>query len=686
MSDPIVPLPLSRRQAPRLLSLALVLALAACGTAPRAPEVSLESRMEAAAALASAGRHAEAARRYEALATTHPERAAGLLARAAAAHAAAGDRIAALAALERARALPQRPVDVGELALARAAVARLDGDLPALLQAVAFDLRDLPDELAARILLVRADTEARLGSPFLALDDLVARDGVLDDPADRRANTELTWSLLTNLRGSLDPAQLALNSPAGSRAWLALAEHARRAWQDPEGARSGVLAWRDAHGGHPAVTDIVPRLLEQIASSTSYPTKVALLLPFTGRYTAQAEAVRDGFMAAHYASGSKPEVALFDTTDYPGGATRALAEARAWGAGFLVGPLTREGVTELVGSPTPQPAPTVVPPAPMSVADGTPPSAVTPAAAPAPAAVPAPPTIGLPLLTLNYLDGSAPTADRIWQFGLLPEGEAAAVAEHAAALGLTRAVALYPRGDWGARMMAAFEQRFVALGGVVLSAQLYDPAVTEKDYSTSIMRMLNVDESRSRAGLVANLLGKLETEPRRRRDAEFIFVAARDREAPLLRAQLRFHRASELPTFATSHVYRTDGAPETDLDGLEFADMPWAIDAAGASRIELAALWPEGVARQARLYALGLDAYRLIPQLANLPSPLVVPVPGATGLLSMQDGHRIKRDLFWARFEKGTPRPLTNATPTTLVPTEAPVPAPAATPPGTSSR
>lgn len=657
MTDPIVlPRP-PRRQA--LLALALALALGACGTAPRTPGVSLESRIEAAAALAAAGRHADAARSYEALATTYPERAAGLLARAAAAHAAAGDRAAALAALERARALPQRPADAGELALARAAVARLDGDMEAMLQAVAFDVRDLPDPLAARVLRVRADAEARLGMPFLALDDLVARDGVLDAAEDRRANAELAWSLLTNLRGSLDPAQLALNSPAGSRAWLELAAHARRAWQDPRGAREGVERWRAANGDHPAAEAIVPRLLEQIASGTTYPAKVALLLPFTGRFAAQAEAVRDGFMAAHYASGASPEVALFDTTDYPGGATRAYQEARAWGAGFLVGPLTREGVTELA---TP------------NVATG--------------AAAPADPSA--PLLALNYLDHGAATPGRLWQFGLLPEGEAEAVAEHAFALGLTRAVALYPKGDWGARMMAAFQRRLEALGGVLLSAQLYDPGVTEKDFSTSIMRMLNVDESRSRAGLVANLLGgKLETEPRRRRDAEFVFVAARDREAPLLRAQLRFHRASELPTFATSHVYRTDGAPETDLDGIEFADMPWAIDAGDPTRVELAALWPEGVARQARLYALGLDAYRLIPQLANLPAPLAEPVPGATGLLSMQEGHRIRRDLFWARFERGVPKPVTTASAAALAPADVPTPdepppAEAGPPPGTT--
>lgn len=648
-----MPLPAPRRQAAWAAVCVLLVALAGCAGAPTPRGVPLESRIAEASALIDAGKPADAARAFETLALANPARAAYLLARAAQAHAAAGDRAAAVAAHDRARALPQRAEDAGEVALARAAIARLDGAQDAVLAALAFDLRELPDELAARILLARADAEARLGSTLLALDDLVARDGVLDDEVARRANAERTWALLTSVSGSLDPSHLALNSPAGSRAWLELAGHARRAWQDPQAATAGVEAWREAHPGHPAAESIVPRLLEQIAGSTRYPEKVALLLPFTGRFTAQAEAVRDGFMAAHYASGRKPEVAVFDTTDYPGGATQALAAAQAWGAGFIVGPLTREAVTELV---TP------------NAATGAPPPALG----------------GAPMLALNYLETGAPAPEHVWQFGLLPEGEAEAVAEHAAALGYSRAVALHPKGDWGDRMFAAFKARFEALGGTVLSAQAYDSASAEKDFSTAITRMLNLDESRVRAGLVANVLGtKLEAEPRRRRDVEFVFLAARDRDAPLLRAQLRFHRASDLPTFATSAVYRTDGAPEADLDGVEFADMPWAIAADDPDRVELAALWPEGIERQARLYALGLDAYRLVPQLANLPAPLVEPVPGATGTLRMDDGRRVHRDLFWARFEDGIPVPVVRAE--ALVPA-ASAPPPAAPPPEGAAR
>jgi uncharacterized protein len=47
----------------------------------------------------------------------------------------------------------------------------------------------------------------------------------------------------------------------------------------------------------------------------------------------------------------------------------------------------------------------------------------------------------------------------------------------------------------------------------------------------------------------------LEYEPRRRQDADFLFLAARPNEALLMRPQLRFHYAGDLPIYATSSLY-----------------------------------------------------------------------------------------------------------------------------------
>jgi hypothetical protein len=633
--------PVARQARNAVVLAAALLALAACSTGTRTTTPDLGHQLAAAEAASAAGQHVDAANRFEALAAAYPDRAAELHARAADAWLAARERPKADAALARARALPADAAARGSIAVVEAEIARLDGDPAAALAALAFDVAPLPRPLQARVLLARADAEAALGMPLVAVVDLNSRAGLLADDEARRANAQRLWRVLVSARGGLDPAALPLNSPADAQRWVELAVHARGAWQDPVGARTRIEAWRDANPDHAATPWVLPGLLEQLASADQYPAKIALLLPLTGRYLSQAEAVRDGAIAAHYAAGGQSELKVFDTTDYPGGATTALAAARAWGAGFVLGPLTREGVTELA------------------------------------AAGPADP----PLLALNYLDGGAATPERFWQFGLLPEGEAEAIAERAAAQGLVRAAVLFPRGDWGTRMATAFQARFTALGGAVLASQQYDATVAEKDFSTAIMRLLNLDTSALRSNLLNNALGqKLMAEPRRRRDLDFIFVAAREREAPLLRAQLRFHRAADLPTFATSHVWRADGTRQADLDGLEFADMPWTISTEPslvAQREQLAALWPDGVARQGRLYALGLDAYRLIPLFANLPAPLAEPVPAATGLLSLGAGQRVRRELDWARFSEGAPVPV----PVPVAALPQPEPPPEAAPP-----
>src|SRR5690606_2043144 len=92
-----------------------------------------------------------------------------------------------------------------------------------------------------------------------------------------------------------------------------------------------------------------------------------------------------------------------------------------------------------------------------------------------------------------------------------------------------------------------------------------------------------------------------------------------------------------------------------------FADMPWMLapDAVGRQiRDDVAELWPGRFERTGRLYALGFDAFRLVPLINGNDPALANPLPAMTGLLSMDAQQRIRRDLYWARFSNGRPRLL----------------------------
>ena len=107
------------------------------------------------------------------------------------------------------------------------------------------------------------------------------------------------------------------------------------------------------------------------------------------------------------------------------------------------------------------------------------------------------------------------------------------MARRAIAEGRRRGVALIPTGDWGARVLSAFEQELTAGGGLLLSSVAFDTVRT--DYAAEITQVLRITESSARHRRLESILGsKLQFEPRRRGDIEFIFAASQAGTARLV--------------------------------------------------------------------------------------------------------------------------------------------------------
>jgi len=341
------------------------------------------------------------------------------------------------------------------------------------------------------------------------------------------------------------------------------------------------------------------------------PRRVALLLPLSGAQRAVAEAIRDGFLAAYLAddpAGGKPDVMILDE-ERPG-AAEAYRAAIAAGADRVVGPLLKESVAQVA-----------------AVAGS------------------------VPTLTLNYVDAGGPAPAGFYQFSLAPEDEARQAAMRAASQGLLRAIALAPDSEWGRRMLNAFTSALEERGGRLLGSRFYDTGAT--DFTIPIQRLLLLDESRERQRRLAQNLGvSLEFEPRRRGDVDFIFLAANAAAGRLIRPQLRFLYAGDIPTYATSAVYQAGARGDADLDGVMFADAPAVLGSdrrAQALREELARRWPAGAISRMRLYAMGFDAYGLM----SVGPPAGSGLAGLSGVLSLDSDGRIHRQLPWAEFRDG---------------------------------
>jgi uncharacterized protein len=490
----------------------------------------------------------------------------------------------------------------------------------AALKHLNFQLAPLPDELKAQTLLLRAQIYAALDNTLAAVETLSEREAFLgNNTAAVHDNHQRIWQVLNQSRTAINILALPKNISPTVRGWLLLGNLTRNIWQQPQNLLQQLQAWQMSYPNHPANQDIVPDLIAKQKAFVTYPTRVAVLLPLSGPYQSAADAIRDGLLTAYFQlsnNGNAPLITFYDTGATAGGAQAAYRQAMTAGADMVVGPLIKDAVNGIAALGS----------------------------------------LPVPVLALNTLDSGQPAPPELYQFGLPPEDEAAQVADRLIAEGLKHGVALVSQGDWGSRVLNAFSARFNQLGGTLLGTQTYPPDAS--DFSVSITRLLNLDQSQYREDQLADLLGvHLQFEPRRRQDIQFIFLAANAVDAKLIRPQLQFYRAINVPVYSTPQVYQPGDPADPDLDGITFDDMPWALETNGAaaqtSQI-VAGLWPNNFSGNSRLYALGFDAWRLVPLLFR-GKEFNTPVQGMTGLLTMDSTGRIHRQLDWASFNDGVP-------------------------------
>jgi outer membrane PBP1 activator LpoA protein len=346
---------------------------------------------------------------------------------------------------------------------------------------------------------------------------------------------------------------------------------------------------------------------------------IALLLPVTGRAASAAISVRDGFLTAYYQAplAERPRVRIYDTGT--AGLAELLSRATGQGADLIVGPLTREEVVAAAQFAGPRP----------------------------------------PILALNFLPAEQPAPANFYQYALSPEDEARVVARRILEDHHRRGVALVPQGDWGSRVLTAFKQELLAGGGELIASATIDPALT--DYSDAITTVLGIADSEARYHRLESILGtRLQFEPRRRTDIEFIFAPAQAGTERLLRPQLRYHYADDIPTYATSDAFEPDVRLNQDLDGLMFPVMPWMLggDLAEAVRAAAREAWPNGALHRNRLFAFGFDAYRLAQALRSRSVSGGAHIDGLTGRLSFDADRRVRRELGWAELHDGELRLL----------------------------
>lgn len=480
-----------------------------------------------------------------------------------------------------------------------------------------------PEQLGAGLQLQwhtqRAAAYSLQGNLLDAVRERVAADLLLAEPQARRRNQE---SILEAL-ALLPPERLGgYPAVAGDplSGWLALgrilAAHA-----PAEVVQQSLAQWRADYPGHPADAGLlqavasrgpapVPALVSTpapapamaSASAAGAASAVAVLLPATGASAAYGEAVRQGIAAAYAADVAQPKPVLRFYDSETGDVAAIYRKAVDDGAEVVVGPLRKEHVAALAG-----------------IGD-----------------------LPKPVLALNRIDAGR---DGLFQFGLLPEDELEQAADHAWREGRRNALLLIPAKDFGQRMVTHFNDYWRQLGGRVAAVQTYLPG--EKDFAAPIKKLLQVGEPSK------------ENPQTPRADADAVFLVADARDARMMVPQLRYYGATRLPLYATSSVFsgRPNRSQDRDLAGVLFCDAPWLLAEEYAAQRQAAwDAWGAHAAANPRLWAMGMDAYRLSRRLGALRGDGAT-YDGASGGLSLGPGNRIHRQLLCARFDGGVPLP-----------------------------
>lgn len=214
----------------------------------------------------------------------------------------------------------------------------------------------------------------------------------------------------------------------------------------------------------------------------------------------------------------------------------------------------------------------------------------------------------LPTLVLNTLDKAPPAGSKVWSLSVTVETEAQQIARMMRDDGRQQPLILFNKDNLSQRLRQAFADEWRSKG---------KQAPRELDISTP-------DGARLQAELSVS---------------DSVFLALDTKEVEATRALL----SAELPAYATSLANVRNPSPV--LNGLRLVDMPWFLIPNHPEARQIAR--PAAPLNKAteRLYALGIDAYRLGLALASSKNPGQIRLGGVSGDLRIGKSWVVQRDL-----------------------------------------
>lgn len=419
------------------------------------------------------------------------------------------------------------------------------------------------------------------------------------------------------LKHATNPLELNANSEL-AEGWLALlrAAHAQVQGED----KSAVQGWQMRFANHPAAS-VATQLNDNLTPSA--PQRALVLLPLSGQYADQGQAVLDGIvMALEGAQNFK--IMVRDSASYD--FSQLAEDLQSSQATTLMGPLLKENLAKIDSA---------------TVAN-------------------------VSWTALNALERFS-TQPTLW-YALEPETEYQQIASTFATRGYQRPLVLAADSKRGEQAINAFRDAFlkaVPTGNV--ESGLYR---TTDDMKAIVQEKLGVTDSEARIWQVKITAGKIlvDAEARSRADIDAIFLPGGIEQTRLLKPFIDVNISpfmNPIPVYATSasHI-RSDALSENDLDNVRFTELPWLLPKHPnyerlQGLLQQRNHWGYGLAR---LAAFGHDALLLTQRRQQLESLPGYSIQGLTGNLHWS-GTQVQRELAWAQYDGHEVKPVTEPTP-----------------------
>lgn len=548
----------------------------------------------------------------------------------------------------------------------------------------------------------QAQIDASQGQPSLnLLRALVAQQPLLSLAAQKQKNIDATWKALTEMTKDQAYA-LVINADENVlQGWLDL----QRMWfdnrSDPTMLKAGIKDWQTRYPQNPGAKMLPTQLVNMQNYQAASTNKIALLLPLNGQAAIFGRTIQQGFEAA---KNGAPAVS--------GSAVPAqVAQAANVADSAVVSPSQAE-VTDLTATNSAQ-APVQTPAADQAQAQA-PVTAPEATSAPAPettsqpvqapltqavSATPANPAAELkiydtttqpmsqllaqvqqdgativvgPLLkdnveqviksntSLNVLALNQPekieNRINICYFALSPEDEARDAAHHIHDQGKQTPLLLVPRGALGDRVVNAFANEWLKLGGgTVLQQRLGSTAELRGSVNSGIS--LSGTPVSTLPSAQDSALGSPSDVPvSSTGGVDAAYILATPEQIAYVKPMIALRNGSQsgVTLYASSRSAQGTSGPDfrLEMEGLQYSEIPMLAGSNPALQQQALAAVRNDYSL-ARLYAMGADAWSLanhFPQMRQVPG---FELNGNTGDLTATQDCVINRKLSWLKYQGG---------------------------------